>query len=914
MKYSINWLKKYVDLPSNKEELNRIIDQIAYQIVDVEERWLGSSEDQNTVIDVDNKIITNRPYAFGHRGLAREIAIMLSKQWRGGQYPSIPGVAGDSLPLKVEVLHPELCPRFTAILIKNIKVGPSPKWLLDELEAIGQRSINNVVDITNYIMFDTGQPVHAYDYDKVKDGHFIIRRAKQGEKAVTLDGVDRTLDSEMILITDPEKVIGIGGVMGCGNSEVDENTTNIVLEVASFDPINIRQTAKKLKHRTDAVTRFEKGQDPTNILNVQGQLISLILENCGGSVASNLVDINNLSYSKLRHEPLILDFDSQRVDKLLGFGISEEFIRKVLDGFGIRIVDERDSIWTLEIPTYRPDIKEASDLIEDIGRMYGYQNIPSIIPLNQLIVPKTNPKVQVKSKIRKALNGSGFDEVLSFSFISQKDIDLLYQIGFEKNNAVKIINPLSLEYEYLRNSIIPNLVKFVGHNLKYFDEFGGFEISRKFIKNPNQVLPYDQDKGESQRPLEIEVLSAVYYSKNNSENSLNALKSAINNLGFELRIKDLSISKNGDILINSQKAGFIKYLDSAYLAEYDIEQKIAIIEIEIEKLVSAYVETVEFKDFSRFQGSKLEYSILIDENLSIEELRKNIPEHDLIANKEVIEVYRNKNKFGDKKSVLIRFNLQRMDGNLTAMDVYNVGVFIEESLRNVSGLEIRGGGVTKPSENDKLANATMNSGNGNIVILPKAGIQGRDETVSADSWIHSQAAEDKQVLPNIQEDSVTGELPAVLPENNSLATFAEENELAKLTNGFIVVGKVISIKKHPNADRLVICKVDVGKAKPSGTLFENYLQIVTGAENMTSLADSFDPSTNLIVPVALPGATVKSHKTGQIMQIKISELRGEVSEGMLCSANELDLPNPGYEGILLLGGKYENKVGSVFEI
>ena len=897
MKYSTNWLKKYVDLPSNLEELNKIIDQIAYQIVDVDERWLGSKENEDTVIDVDNKIITNRPYAFGHRGLAREIAVMLGKDWKGALYPILPKRSNnEDLKLAVEVLDPELCPRFTAIAIRGIKVGPSPKWLVDALTSIGQRSINNIVDITNYIMFDTAQPVHAYDYDKIKDGHFIIRRAKQGEKVVTLDGVERVLDSEMVLITDSEKVIGIGGVMGAGNSEVDDNTTNIVLEIASFDPINIRQTAKKLKHRTDAVTRFEKGQDPKNILKVQPLLASLTMEVCGGEIASELIDINNLEFSNLRHEPLIMEFDHTRVDKLLGFGISEEFIRKVLGGFGIRLLDENENIWTLEIPTFRPDIKEPSDLIEDIGRMYGYQNIPVVTPVNELTIPPINPKVQVKTKSRKALNGSGLDEVLAFSFISAKDIQNLEKLGIPATSAVKIVNPLSNEYDYLRTSLIPSLAKFAALNLKYLNEFGGFEIARKYEKNPAKSLPYDEDKGESQRPVETELISGIYFDKKNPENSLAKLKGALENLAYELRIGELRIDNLGGVLIGDQKIGQIQMLDSSYLAEYDIDVKCAVFEIELQGLVNNYVETIQFKDFSRFQGTKLEYSILIPENLSIQELKNYLPVHELIVKSEVLEVYRDKKKFGEKKSVLVRFDLQKMDGNLTSHEAYEVGQRIEESLKRAEGLEIRGGGVSKPTASVISDQSSVNSKKEDVVIPAQAGIQGGDAMASS------------PVVRLLEEDSVTGELPAVVSQELDLAKVREE--LAKISNPFIVEGKILSIEKHPNADRLVICKVDVGDKKPEGTISSEYLQIVTGAPNIVnSLNQQIDKSIiGAIVPVALPGAEVKSHKTGEEITIKISELRGVQSEGMLCSADELGLPNPGYDGILILDRDFSTEI------
>jgi len=481
MKFSTNWLNKYTDLPTaDLEKLNKIIDQIAYQIVDVDERWLSA---RDSVIDIDNKIVTNRPYCFGHRGLAREISVMLNQAYRGSQYPAMPAKTAD-LPVKVTVEDPDLCPRFTALAIKGVKVGPSPKWLVELIESVGQRSINNLVDITNFIMLDTAQPVHAYDYKKIESGHIIVRRAKEGEKVVTLDGVERILNQNILLITDEEKPIGIGGVMGAGNSEIDENTTDVILEIASFHPINIRQTAKFLKHRTDAVQRFEKGPDLTNIPSVMAEMAALVVETCGGEVASDYIDVANLDKSTLRVEPLKMEFDVKRVDKLLGFGIEEGFIERVFGGFEIKIDKNLEpSTWNLEIPTYRPDVKEPADLIEDIGRMFGYQNIPSITPVNRLAVPAKNLKLTVLNKVRKALTGSGLDEVITYPFISQKEMESLQPGTFNlQPEQIEIINPFSEEYKWLRPTLVGSHAKVVGLNAKYFDDFGIFEIARKFIK------------------------------------------------------------------------------------------------------------------------------------------------------------------------------------------------------------------------------------------------------------------------------------------------------------------------------------------------------------------------------------------------------------------------------------------------
>lgn len=858
MKYSLNWLNRYTKLPmGDTEKLNEIIDRIALQIVDVDERWL---QEKDAIIDVDNKIITNRPYCFGHRGLAREIAIMLDQEYTGAEYPLIP-VANNrhhSLPTTVKVEDADLCPRFTALAIKGIKVGPSPDFLKYAVESVGLRSINNLVDITNMIMLDTGQPVHAYDYHKIKEGTIIVRRAKDGEKVVTLDGVERILDSSMLLITDHEKVVGIGGVMGAGNSEIDEETTDIILEVANFHPKNIRQTARTLRHRTDAVTRFEKGPDPSNIPNVMACMADLVVQVCGGEVSSEFIDINNLeTSSSIKYKPSHMDFDPSRVDKLLGFGIKEDFIERVLKGFDIAIKSKfknqtnDNEIWELEIPSWRPDVNEPSDLIEDIGRMYGYQNIPSVTPVNQIIAPAYNKKVEALRKIRKALTSSGLDEALTFSFISQNDADVFdiqnAKLKMQNQNldqvfAIEVINPLSEEYRFLRPTLIPSLTKVAKENVKHTDQFGFFEISRKFQPKNGERKTYEEDHGESAKPDEIEVIGMVYYSKVDKERSIFSLKAAIENMADMLQVHNVKLSTNGDIMLNGDRVGRIGLLSDKALQNYDLDYPLAYCEVELLPFVEAYKDTRAFKPFSKFQGTRLDYSVLIPMDMPVDGVLMTVPEHKLIVNKEIFDVYKNVPNVKDKKSVSFRVYIQKSEGNLTDQDIYAIGVKVEEALNTIQDLEIRGGGVNK----------------------------------SLKSEVMSQE-------PNLK------------------------NNEERVENSKVVVGRLLEIIDHPYADKLVICKVNVGSAQPAGTLQEDTIQVVTGASNIKE-----NKPVGAYVPVALPGAEVKSHKDGSVITIKISKLRGEVSEGMLCSKDELGLDDD-IGGIWILNEEeFQGKEGELF--
>ena len=846
MKYSLNWLNKYTNLPVGDEkklnEVNEIIDRIALQIVDVDERWAGVDD---AIIDVDNKIITNRPYCFGHRGLAKEISVMLNQEYRN-DYPiiSFPSLLHSSslnknnlLPLEVIVEDPDLCPRFTSIVIKGIKIGPSPDYLKTAIESIGQRSINNLVDITNYIMLDTAQPVHAYDYSKIQDAKIIVRRAKDNEIITTLDGVERKLNNNVLLITDKQKAVGIAGVMGGLNSEIDNSTTDIVLEIASFTPLNIRQTAKLLKHRTDAVTRFEKGIDPTNIPNVMASMVQMILEICGGEIASEYIDIYDQSKSAIRVEESEMVFNPQRVDKLLGFNITIDFIKRIFNGFNIKYKENSSTEWILNIPTYKADIKEPADLVEDIGRMYGYQNIPQITPVNQLVIPHKNIKIDIKRKIQSSLLASGIDEVITYSFISQKDVDT-----FDLDKSIKIINPLSEDYLFLRASLIPSLSKIVSSNIKNIDEFSIFETSRIFMPKSTPQLSYDKDKGESMQPNEIEVISMMSISKNKQEKSIYTLKGALENTMQKLGIveyskaigesfnpnnKEVSIYKvfrNGDIVLNNKtKIGKIGLLSQKQLDVYDIKYPASYLEIQLQPLIDVFHDKPKFKSFSKFPSSKLNYSVLVPDNTSADSFidvfsTLNNPH---IKSMSFTDIYSNKETLGDKKSFSLEFVLQKDTSNITDSEIYELGLLIEEKIKSMNNSEIRGSGVTKPKDYISSTNLTS-------------------------------------------------------------------------TANKIIAAQVLSIEKHPNADRLVVTQVT--------TDGQNKYQIVTGATNMI-IGD--------LVPVALPGASVPGMKNddGSEVVMKIGKLRGMDSYGMMLAGDELGINND-HEGIVILD-KNKYKLGDI---
>jgi phenylalanyl-tRNA synthetase beta chain len=358
---------------------------------------------------------------------------------------------------------------------------------------------------------------------------------------------------------------------------------------------------------------------------------------------------------------------------------------QILNGFGIEVDEKSDEEWILNIPSYRSDIKFPADIIEDIGRMYGYQNVPNRPPVNQLVVPPTNRKIEVVQKVRAALTASGLDEVITYPFFSEVDKET-----FNLKGLIPIINPQSSDYKYLRSTLLPSLTKVVSLNARYFDHFGIFEVAKKFAR-PNGDTSSEEPLDE--QPMEIETVTAMFF--NQRDSSIFELKGAVENVFTALHISNISFSENGTVKINHKKVGEIGLMDSKILHYYGVEYPVSYVELDLASLIENYVEVVQFKPISKFPGTKLDYSVMVPVNLPISEIEKAIPEHPYIVDKTVIDIYKNV-KEQNKKSVSLRVFIQKMDENITANDAYDFGVWIENKLKQIPDLEIRGGGVSKP--------------------------------------------------------------------------------------------------------------------------------------------------------------------------------------------------------------------------
>ena len=460
------------------------------------------------IIDIENKMFTHRPDCFGMLGIAREIAGISHKAFKSPNWYTESAEAhndGRKNVLKLEVKNelPKLVLRFSAVAIKDIKVKPSPLWLRTYLSRVGVRPINNVVDLTNYLMLETGQPLHAYDYDKVKigeDATLGVREARPGEQVTVLGGKTIQLKKGVIVITDGKHPIGLGGVMGGASTEVDEQTKSIILECATFDMNTTRRTAMEYGLFTDAATRFTKNQSPRQNKAVLLRAMDEVRKVAGGRVASKIVDIKALPPVKA------VLVESAFINSRLGLNLPATTMKKTLENVEFE-VSVSGGLLTIRPPFWRTDIEIAEDVVEEVGRLHGYDSLPHELPLRSIKPAEADERLSLKAKIREFLSAAGANEVLTYSFVPELT---LKKVGQDPAQAYHIRNALSPDLQYYRLSLTPSLLEKVHPNIKQgFDEFVLFEMN----KSHNRL---QKDETEPDLPKEIETLALVVAGRDKS--------------------------------------------------------------------------------------------------------------------------------------------------------------------------------------------------------------------------------------------------------------------------------------------------------------------------------------------------------------------------------------------------------------
>ncbi len=646
----------------------------------------------DTVLDID--ITANRPDGLSVTGIAHEVAAIC------GQKTNIQEVnyteTGEPInkQVSIEIIDSELCPRYCASLITGVKIKESPAWLQERLIACGQRPINNIVDISNYVMLEYGQPLHTFDYEKLKSKKIIVRRAKDGEKFFTLDGVERQLTGDMLVIADGERTVAIAGVMGGLNSDVTESTTSILLEAASFKAPSLHYTSRKLGLMSEASARFERGISPGLTIPALKHATQLIAELGDGKIAKGIID----AYPG-KKEPKPITLRTERIKRVLGIEYSVNQIVSALQALGIECKADGTKV-TANAPYWRSDIKIEEDLIEEVARVYGYDKIPTTLLKDEIPKPDLNPALRLKKNIRRSLVGFGFQEVMTYTLTSLQALSNIYAKPHPPEPMpVHVANPMTAEQEYLRSSLRANLLSTLAANQRYED--GGislFEIGKIFVpkgKNPPE---------EPEMLCGLMMGSRVERSWLGSGNAYDFydVKGVVERLFQQLGI-DVSFENSNDeglhptrqaviIAKNDGKKvnlGFLGELHPKVAGTFELEGIICLFEVSIEALFPYAAQDKMYQPIPRFPSIVRDLALVVNADVANQQILDIIKGFKLISEVILFDVYSGKQVAAGKKSLAYRLVYQSPEQTLTDETVNKVQEQILTKLTKELGAVLR---------------------------------------------------------------------------------------------------------------------------------------------------------------------------------------------------------------------------------
>ena len=618
-------------------------------------------------------------------GVAREISALTGKKLDKSVFPEISKLEVSAHPpfVELEIRDADICPRYSALLIQNVKIGPSPFWIQQRLLRIGMRPINNIVDITNYVMLELGQPLHAFDHDKLierangKTPKIIVRRAKKGETLLTLDNVDRELDDEMLMITDHSGLIAIAGVMGGGDSEVTESTTNILLESANFEFLNNRRTSQVLKLRTEASERFGKQVDPEGTLPAALRAAELMVEHASGTLEKIAGDL----YPKPK-ENISLELDPDYVEHILGIKIPIEQITEILTSLEFKVTGK--NILKIIVPSHRMDISIPADLVEEIVRVYGYENLPSTL-LNDVLPPQNvNQKLAGTERVRDILVASGMDEIITYSMMNPMDeARLRIENDIDLNKFVPLKNPLSQERSHLRRSLLPGAIMTARNNLRFLAKVVTFEVGSVFHPHPKNKLP-----DEPQR------LSLLMSGHRDTQSWLKQaegdydffdLKGILEQFLNALHLEGVEWKKSRElpchpgrcaqILVNGKVLGFAGELHPKVRNSFELpEQAVCVAELDLDLIIKLAVEDHQMEFISNFTPIFEDLAFVLDSSLPVESVTPIILQtgKPLLRKATLFDVYEGEQVDEGKRSLAYSLTFQATDRTLTDDEVGKV--------------------------------------------------------------------------------------------------------------------------------------------------------------------------------------------------------------------------------------------------
>ena len=631
---------------------------------DLKAKNLKPGDDIRTAIGLDDHVVEfeitpNRPDCLSVIGLAREAAVTYGKTMAQHE-PVVKGGGVGNLTelLDVETPATDLCPRYTARMVRNVKIGPSPKWMRDRLRASGVRPINNIVDITNYVMLEYGQPMHAFDYRYVNGGKIVVRRAEDGETLTTLDGNVRQLNSSMLVIADEHRAVGLAGIMGGENSEIVEDTVDVVFESANFNGTSIRRTALALGMRTEASAKFEKGLDILNTLPAVNRACELVEMLGAGEVLDGTIDILNFV-----PQPKQLKLRADKINALLGTDIDAAEMCRILQELGFGVDGD-----IITVPSWRGDVEHYSDLAEEVARFYGYNQIPTTAMTGVTTRGGYSPEQMLERSLGTVCRSLGYDEIITYSFISPTYYDnIRLPEDSPLRKSMKIMNPLGEDTSIMRTTVMPSMLEILTRNYNYRNkEAHLYELGRTY---------FEREDGMADEPKHLSL--GVY----GPEESFFTLKGAVETILDSIRAEDVTyVAEKSDpsyhpgrcakVYVNGQEVGTLGQIHPLVAANYGVDAELYYADLKFDALFASRGADPEYQPLPKFPAVTRDIAVLVDKAVTVGAMESSIQAaaKGLLKDVTLFDIYEGAKLPTGKKSVAFNLVLRADDRSLTAQE------------------------------------------------------------------------------------------------------------------------------------------------------------------------------------------------------------------------------------------------------
>ncbi|PLS16936.1 phenylalanine--tRNA ligase subunit beta [Bacillus sp. M6-12] len=633
----------------------------------------------------------NRADAMSMLGVAYEVAAILRRDVNWPESNTVQASEKASEYISVSVEAKEDAPLYTAKVIKDVKVGPSPLWMQTKLMASGIRPHNNIVDITNYVLLEYGQPLHAFDYDRFGSKEVLVRRAAESETIVTLDDAERTLTPEHLVITNGKEPVALAGVMGGANSEVNSDTTTVLLESAYFTGAAIRKASKDHGLRSEASSRYEKGVDPARVRNAGERAASLMAQYAGGTVLEGTVEADALTI-----EPAVVTVTLDKINKIIGTELTAEDVVSIFERLKFEVKFENGE-FTVTVPTRRGDITIEEDLIEEVARLYGYDNIPTTLPIGAQAPGKLTAYQQKRRQVKRALEGAGVYQAITYSLTSEEKVS---EYALEKREPIRLAMPMSEDRSYLRQSIVPQLLEVLKYNLaRQNDSIAIYEVGSVFLSRGNDELPEEKEhlagaltglwlshpwQGEK-KPVDF------YFAKGVIEAVFDTLGLKQNISYQQTKIEGMHPGRTAEILLNNESIGFIGQVHPTVQKELDLKETY-VFELSFEKLASTEVEPIHYQAIPRYPSITRDIALVVDKEVAGGQLESIITEAGgkLLKEVQLFDLYEGERMEPGKKSLAFSLKYYDPERTLTDEDIAKAHEKVLKAVKEEAGAELRG--------------------------------------------------------------------------------------------------------------------------------------------------------------------------------------------------------------------------------